>query len=56
MMAECSADTGASSSTLVGTVAESKALEKWICEALKAYLKSQGLSYSGLRKAELVAK
>ena len=48
MMAECSADTAAGSSTPVSIAADSTVLEKWPCEALKAYW---GLSYSGLRKA-----
>ena len=56
MMAEFGTDTAASSSILVSTVANSKELEKWTCEALKAYLKSWGLSYLDFRKAELVAK
>ena len=55
-MAECGADTAASKSTLVSPAADTTALEKWTCEALKAYLKSRGLTYSGLRKAELVSK
>ena len=55
-MAECSTDTAASNSTLTATAADSINLEKWTCDALKAYLKSNGLTYSGLRKAELVAK
>ena len=58
MMVECSGNTAAGSSTIGITVAHSTELEKWTCEALiKAFLKSGGLSsYSGLRKAELVAK
>ena len=58
MMAEFGTDTAASirSCILVSTVANSKELEKWTCEALKAHLKSWGLSHLDFRKAELVAK
>ena len=56
MMAKCSGNTAAGSSTIGSTVADSTELEKWTYKALKAYLKSQGLTCSDLRKAVLVAK
>ena len=46
----------AASSSLAATISEATPEEKWMCDALKTYLKSRGLTYSGLRKAELVAK
>jgi len=32
------------------------AVRKWTCTALKTGLKARGLSYSGMKKDELVAK
>ena len=55
-MAEYVLSTAASSSSRTDTTSEGTPVEKWTCDALKAYLKSRGLTYSGLRKAELVAK
>ena len=31
-------------------------IHKWTCSALKFWLEARGLSYSGLKKNELVAK
>ena len=31
-------------------------IRKWTCAALKTWLKAHGLSYSGMKKDELVAK
>ncbi len=31
-------------------------VQKWTCTALKSWLKARGLSYSGLKKDQLVAK
>ena len=31
-------------------------VHKWTCAALKTWLKARGLSYSGMKKDELVAK
>ena len=31
-------------------------VNKWTCAALKTWLKARGLSYSGMKKDELVAK
>ena len=55
-MAEYVPSTAASSSSRTDNTSEGTPVEKWTCDALKAYLKSRGLTYSGLRKAELVAK
>ena len=51
-MGEYVPSTAASSSSCTDTT-EGTPVEKWTCDALKAYLKSR-LTYSGLRKAELV--
>ena len=31
-------------------------IHKWTCSALKVWLRARGLSYSGLKKDEIVAK
>ena len=55
-MAEYVPSTAASTSSRTDTTTEGTPVEKWTYDALKAYLKSRGLMFSGLRKAELVAK
>ena len=46
----------AASSSHTDTTSEGTPVEKLTCDALKAYLKSRGPTYSVIRKAELVAK
>ena len=54
-MAEYVPSTAASSSSLTDTTSEGTPVEKWTYDALKTYLKSRGLMYSGLQKSSKVS-
>lgn len=54
-MAESVADVAALSSTLTSATVKDTPLEKWTSDTLRAYLRLRGLTYSDLRKADLIA-
>ena len=56
LMATRTAAPGSSSSFRPSESCSSAPVHKWTCSALRTWLKARGLSYSGMKKDELVAK
>jgi len=56
LMATRTEASGSSSSFCPSESCSSAPVHKWACSALRTWLKAHGLSYSGMKKDELVAK
>lgn len=55
-MATAGPSTSASKPAEPPTAKTDAPLAKWTCDALKAYLRARGFSFSGMRKEQLIAK